>query len=161
MPNNLFLSKKANIMGLGWFLSIIIAGVGISLVMVSFFSTALDVRRYEAEILNNKARDCISEKGVGVLGDNFLENCGFNKESFGEGTNFFIGIYTDEAGILKDYKYGNNAIEKNCELKLSGVSGEKIPDCAQGSLVIYDSEKKENIRIKFISGSKNQGQTIK
>ena len=161
MYSSLFISKKANIMGLGWFLCIIIVGVGISLVMVSFFSTALDVRRYEAEILINKASDCISEKGIEVLGDKFLENCGFIKEVFGEGTSFFIGIYTDENGVLKDYKYGNNAIEKNCELKLSGVSGEKIPDCAQGSLVIYDSEKKENIHIKFISGSKNQGQTIK
>ena len=82
------INKKAGerVLSIYLFIIYIIVAVGIVSGVLLFFSSSLDIRKAEAEILGDKVIDCLVEQGglkPGVLGWDNLDECGFDFKDFG------------------------------------------------------------------------------
>jgi len=157
-----------------WFLVLVIVGLGIVAGVFIFFSSEVDVREIEVDILNTKIADCIVEQGFlieSALDDNFdiLSACRLSENVFSQGSNFFIKInFLDESGanIREPVLKGDFSFEKDCEVQEPAdgekVEAEKFPKCIQKkyySLYYKDGQIKKAV-LGILTASNQKGGKI-
>jgi len=107
-------SKKAShVLSVYWFVILILVAIGIYAMISTYYSYPTDVRQWEANVLANKAMDCVSKNGVLVEGlksgkefekdfqENFDERCGFNfADNNYDKTQYYVNIDFYEVSSL-------------------------------------------------------------
>ena len=144
--NSRFLEyKKGNILSVWWFAILIIVGTGVVLSTALFYSSYVDVKAIESEILANRIYDCINNHNFNDVNsfDNFdiFKECIINKDLFAEGSNYFIRFIikdrqTGEIIIGREYKFGNYALEKDCEIQKKVLTNKHFPYCTNKILEV-------------------------
>lgn len=66
---------------ISFILLIVVVGVGIVAGISFFFNTSYDFREIEANILNFKVVQCLTEKNVDPSSEEFFSECGLNEEA--------------------------------------------------------------------------------
>jgi hypothetical protein len=149
------------IMSAWWFFVLVIIAVGVTMGVLMFYSSSVDIKELEANALAGKVIDCMIVNGD--LNKAFLNNadifslCSLNKEVIEK--SFFIRISFYDANSLKlnypkEISAGVLAFERDCEIgEIKNAGG--YPKCVEYSIpsVINDKE----IIIKIIAGSNNAG----
>ena len=151
-----------------WFIILIIIGVGIVSGVSLFYSYNLDVRFLESDLLAGKVLKCISNpEGISplVLEEDFdlYGHCGIS-QSVLESGKYFVKIeikdFFDDSN-LTEHKFGNNAFEKDCEIK-SKLIAQNYPECSRKSVyVVNEGDKKYLVSVLAASnyrGGKNSNE---
>jgi hypothetical protein len=159
-------SKKAGekIFSMWWFAVLAIVGVGIVTGVLMFYSTEIDARSIEAEILYNQISGCLIKQGF-LINEVFNEEfnifaqCGINPESFSQNSNFYfnVSIFNETKKLREDIKEGDHSYEKNCKIQ-EQVEARNFPKCKFQIMEIFyykDNEiKSTNISILTASNQK-------
>lgn len=142
------------ILSIWWILVVTIVGVFIVGGVIIFYSSWLDVRGSEAEILITRVADCLADEGKlnfeaeSLNKDKILSECKLN-----------AGILNSEKYYLKvsivdkTIEIGNPDFEKYCKLK-----GENYPVCKERELYVLSGG--ENIKMKILASLNNQGRKL-
>lgn len=151
-------NKKGNILSVWWFAVLTLIGASVVLGVVLFYSSYLDVKDTEAGILSSKIERCFIENKIDITDIKFLDEfdifseCGLSKEALSEG-NYFLKISVGVNGE-SDYKYGNNALEKDCEIKKGVLEARRYLGCSEKTISV------NGLDINILSASKNEGQSV-
>ena len=154
--------KGEKLFSIWWFIIIIIIGLGIVAGVSLFYSSNLDIRSLEADALSSKVVKCISSSdGINptILESNFdiFSECSLSQSVFDNGK-FFIKIsvsdfFTGESVI--GHSFGNNAFEKNCDIK-SKITAVKYPECSSKSVYVIDKDNKKYL-VNVLAASNYKG----
>jgi hypothetical protein len=143
-----------------------IIAFGIIMSMIIFYSTKVDVRKQEANILSSVVIDCITENGnlkpeVLKQGFDIYSYCNIDRTMFAEGF-LYLGIYfyngdnfdkkfTDPKNpFANPMIYGNKDFELQCKLK-EDAEAKSFAECMQRNIfVLYNGE---TIKLNIITGS--------
>lgn len=151
-----------------WFAVIAIVGVGIVSGVFIYYSSNVDVRDVEAEILFNKVERCIVQQGILTeesleKGFNLLNECGLNENIFSRGSSFYFNIsFLDEnqKNLREDILEGDFSFEKDCELQeTDDVVTEKFPKCVRrvNSVLYYENNQLKKAVLKILTASNQYG----
>ena len=164
--NLIFLEyKKGNILSVWWFAILVIVGAGVVLSTALFYSSYVDVKAIESEILANRVYNCINSynmNDVNSLDDfDIFKECKINKDLFTEGSNYFIRFLikdkeTGEIIIGKEYKFGNYALEKDCEIQKNVLVNQHFPYCTN-KIIEATTKDGKIILIDILTASNNEG----
>lgn len=115
-----------------------IIGLGIVVAVYIVYSSQVDVRQNEAEILNNRIAYCLKESSI----DNFdvFENCKINKKLIEESGMYYIKIEIND----KKFDYGVANFEILCGLS---EKKEDFPKCYESSFNMEDKGRIYSIKI--------------
>ncbi|MFA5992404.1 MAG: hypothetical protein WC796_01715 [Candidatus Pacearchaeota archaeon] len=159
-------NKRANVFSIWLLVMFVLVGGGIAISVMFFYSYSLDVRIYEAKALSEKIVDCLVVNGY-INGEfvkknsmefDVLSYCGLDKKSFSEGSPYFLRLkLTRDSEEVRYIKFGNFAMEKDCEIKQGLVESDKFPDCIKKSVIVTDRSRNEFV-LEVLSGSNNQGE---
>jgi len=164
--NKTRLNKKANLLSIWWFAVLVLIGVAVVIATSIFYSSYIDVRKAESEILANNLAKCLNvqivenEKFLDTF--DIFEECRLNKDVFSKGSPYFISIISTNQDAMKEagpYKFGNNALETDCEIKKQAKSAEKYPDCTQ-KMVLIKTTKNEKLLLTIFAVSNNDGKDV-
>lgn len=155
------MNKKGNLMTVWWFGVLAIVGAGIVIGTVLFYSTSVDIRGVEAEILSNKIVSCLSLQKPEDI--NFIDNgfdiykeCKLKKQLFEDGSKYFVSInLTLDGSEDKVYKFGNNAIGADCKIGEKTIA-KYFPVCITKTVLLHDKNGNE-ILASVLAGSNNNG----
>jgi len=167
LNKKVYLSKRANLLSIWWFAILALIGTAIVIATAVFYSSHIDVRKAESEILANNIAKCLNVQIV--ENEKFLDSfdifkeCRLNKEVFEKGSVYFISIIatkqTGNTGESGPYKFGNNALEIDCKIKKEAKSAEKYPDCTQKLAEVY-TMKGDRILLTILAVSNNDGRDV-
>lgn len=167
-----FDNKKGGekLLSIWWFLILIIVGAGIALSVTMFYSTDVDVRKIESEILYEKVFGCIVKQNF-LISELFeketefdiFDECELNKIVFKEEENFYFRIrFLDDKGdkLREDIKAGQFSFEKDCDLK-ENTKAENYPECTEKAEMVfyYDNEIKK-VNLSILTASNQEGNRI-
>lgn len=150
--------KKAEtkLLAIWWFLVLIIITLGIVMGTSFFTANKLDVREAEAGILIEKVANCVivngmvNEKAINSI----FDSCYLNEKIINQSSSYFIKIQilnsTDK--IIRQYVFGNNALEADCKVGAAMTSAKKFPRCLEKSFFAVNSFG-ENVKLNLIAGS--------
>lgn len=154
------------ILSFWWFFILGLIAVAIIVVVIMFYSSVIDVRGLEAEILAGKIADCIvvdSKIDSFMLNPDFYSRCGLNKQ---KSDLFYAEIkiydydsctaYTDQ-GItcskeVNKLVFGNNHYAEYCELQKESHQS-KLPICVERD--VYTMYNNQRV-IMHITAASNQ-----
>ena len=132
------------IMSFPFIFMLLIIGLGIAAGIYMFFGSGYDFRKVDADILNYKIRNCLSNKSINfdqeqtALEEEFFTTCALNQEVIKE--NFIILIEQNN-----NVKIGTKSDETTCSLS------EKNPEYPICTTTYLDN-------FKIVTGSKQQAQ---
>jgi cell division protein FtsL len=176
--NKLFINKKGGekIFSIWWFFVLAIVSIAIVSGVTIFFSSNLDIKGYEAEILSERVANCLIQNGVlkeTVLEENFdiFKECQIKEELFFEKEEriFYFNLsFFDEKdkNIRKSLIQGNPSMEKTCfifkEDKKSSENSPNQPKCffSEESFYYYHQGEFKKGTLKIISASISQGEFL-
>lgn len=147
-----------------WFFVLFIVGTGIVLGVMIYYSAETSVKKVEAEILNQRIFDCITNENYlnpKVFENNFevFDGCGFNSEVFGKGSFFYFKILIyNETGLVAEKNYGDFAIDKNCKIA-EKMSAKRFPECFARNKIVFDEKNKE-IKLVVLTASNQEGERV-
>ena len=158
-------NKKAGekLLSIWWLFIIAMVGTGIVFGVSMFYSAEIDVRKMEAEILNDKISDCLFEQGV--LIDNLLENdfdifqeCKLNKKVIDSDFYFNISILNESQNVIKEICEGvensactlTNNEKKGCVSKERGIVYERKNEIKKGRLKILTASNQIGEKISLV-----------
>ena len=167
------LNKKADekLLSIYLFIIYIIVLIGIISGVLLFYGSPLDVRELEADILNSKIIDCLTEQGnlkTGVLDDKFnlAESCNLylkdntarNKEepyaikislfNFDSCSN---GDQISCSEKIKEISMGRNDYFEYCKIE-QNAKAMKFPKCSEKQIYILNQDKKILIEVLGVVG---------
>ena len=147
--------KGEKLFSIWWFIIIIIIGLGIVAGVSLFYSSNLDIRSLEADALSSKVVKCISSSdGINptILESNFdiFSECSLSQSVFKISVSDF---FTGESVI--GHSFGNNAFEKNCDIK-SKITAVKYPECSSKSVYVIDKDNKKYL-VNVLAASNYKG----
>ncbi len=151
-------NRKASVLSIWWFGVIAIVAGGIVFGTTLFYSSYVDVRYFEAEIMSNNLKYCLQnldeQENNDFFNKNFdvLKNCNLNEKFFIQNPRFFIGIYGNGEKL---YSYGKSSFEADCPIK-KAIKTKYYPECFETEFFIFD-EKNSSHKIGIIVSSNNQG----
>jgi hypothetical protein len=156
-------TKKADskLLSIWWFAILTLIGVAVVISTLIFFSNKIDVRLYESDILTNRIVQCLIQNGQideTFLNDNFniFQKCEINQSIIEGSGNYFIKInLNSENNLLKELKYGNFALEKDCSIGLAMLEAKNFPRCIERKVPSFNS-KNELITLRVLAGSNNE-----
>ncbi|MEK6890763.1 MAG: hypothetical protein AABX03_01365 [Nanoarchaeota archaeon] len=159
--NKLAYVKRGNILSVWWFVVLAIIGLGIVLGVLLFYSAYINVKSVESDVLTNKISLCFSANQKEINSINFLDNfsffdkCNLNSEVFSKGSLYFVKIIVSDIsnGEKKEYRYGTNSLEKDCEVEKGVLNAPKFPGCSTKELTINGK-----LKISIITASNNDGE---
>jgi hypothetical protein len=128
----------------------IIVGLAVVGGVFVFFNQNFDVRNIEANILNDKMKECLKQGEVleSLEGGDFeLGQCRIEEGFFQEESNYFIKIVFEG----KEFKFGNFGFEKDCEIGEGLLKARNFPSCVEK---IFFVEGKE---VKLLTASNAEG----
>lgn len=144
MPMN----KKAGekLLSIWWIFVLLVIGGGILIGVILYYSTDINIKGIEAEILTERIINCITDNGylkAEVLADNFniTEKCRLDTEVFSMGSNFYfnLSVYKDK-DLIKNIIAGDNSIEKDCIIEQK-IKAEHFPVCfEQKEIALIDDK---------------------
>ncbi|MDP1695445.1 MAG: hypothetical protein Q8L29_00855 [archaeon] len=112
------------------FLLLMIAG-GIVAGTFMFFGTGYEVRQLDADVLNYKIKECMTNNYILMVVDSFYEVCGLNKEVL-EQAGYKINICE---GVCSGNLPGIISVGSNFEVCKFTGKGEGYPKCTISSVV--------------------------
>ncbi|GEM_PF-6607491 len=163
------INKRADekLFSIWWFVSLTLVGVTVTVVVLNYFSSSIDVRAKEVSMLEQKILDCIIKKGylkkevLSWKNEEIFDKCGLNKESFKEETNtkifFNLKLKNEKGEEIKVFRFGEVSYEEECLIK---QKGSYFPACSKTKSfinLINDENKKETIIIDLLVASQNHG----
>jgi len=136
----LFKNKKGGekVLSIWWFFVLVFIFAGIIGGVLLYYSTDVDIRDLEADVLSEKILSCFNYNFEisGEANFNIYEKCGLNKELFSSESIFYFSIdIKDEAGnsILKQGKIsgGKVSFEGDCKAVSSNeqIRARNYPKC--------------------------------
>ena len=146
-----------------WFLIITIIGVFISIGVIIFYSSAIDVKGIEAHILATKTADCFVQNGYLTFNLNSIdkslifEKCNLNKEIL-DSKEYYLGIsfygYESNQKLREPVQIGNPTFQTFCELE-----GKNYPTCVTKNIYTLNEENQnfKKLKIEISAGSNNLG----
>lgn len=165
-------SNRGEVLTIWWFGVLAIAGIGVVIGTVLFYSNSIDVRGIESEALANKIINCFNDLGnkdIDFIDNGFdiFKECKLKKQLFDNGIYFADITLTSQAPLTsredvaeaeKNYKYGNNALEKNCEIAEKTIA-KNFPKCSAKMTFIYNPNG-DKILVSVLASSNNNGGTF-
>ncbi len=125
-----------------WFVILILVAGGIFAMVYNFYHHPYDIREIEANIMLNKAADCISTGGKinsGVFEndfkDNFMKTCDLTFETEYEGPQYYLQVELGDGFSIEE---GNQNLVSSCGLEAE-VEEEKLAKCVERSFYSLDS----------------------
>jgi hypothetical protein len=154
-------NKKAyNMMLIFWFIAILaISGLVISIGVLMFYSSNVDVRFNEATAMNNKIIMSISDNGY--FNDEYLKNdarvtllAGLSSEIIDSKEFFFnVTISNEDYSGIKGFVLGNPDFSYQCE-----VPGKYYAKCKDSSVVLLNkTNPSQIIRVRVITAVNQKG----
>jgi len=142
-----------------WFFILFFISGGIVISASIYYSTDLDVKWLEADILNQKILDCVIDNSYlvdNIFDENvFYENCGLDESKFGKGSKYFFKIWVDDEIVFGG---GDYSIEKNCEIKKADIGTSKyFPVCSEKQVLVLDEGGKS---VFVLTGSNQNGEVV-
>jgi len=164
------LNKKAveKIFSLWWFVSLVIVGAAIVVVVLTYFGTAVDTRDIEASMLQEKIMDCIVKNGylkqeiIKMDKENFLEFCKINKNLFGKNSVYLINltIYNSTKHEQFSFITGEKSYQQDCAIS-QRITAKSYPFCISSNeaAIYFNLEKfeKELWSVYLLVASNNYG----
>jgi hypothetical protein len=152
--------KKGDLLTIWWFGVLAIVGLGIVLGTVIFYSGSVDTRKVESEIMADKIIKCLNQsvESINFINDGFdiYSECLISKNVFEQSSLFFVRINLVSGDLNQGpYKFGNNALEKDCEVG-ENVNAKYFPDCTQENIDIY-AKNGNKISVNVLAVSNNKG----
>ncbi len=168
------LNKKGGekLLSIWWFLVLIIIAAGIVIGTLVFYSSDVDIRAVEADVLSNRIVNCFIERGhlnTVVLNKDFgiFEKCGLNSNIFGKGSNFYfkIGVYNESKKLMRDEISGGQAsFLADCKITADSSNGKgtkavHYPICVTNEKVFlyYKNGEIAQGYVSVIAGSNQAG----
>lgn len=156
------MNKKGNVLSIWWIFIWVFIAVGVASGAGLFFSSNLDTRALDSDILSSKVLNCISSfEGVdkNILDDNFdfFKICKLNEGIFGQGSNYFVKIIVldfYDKNQLAVHRYGNAAFEQECEIQ-KNVLARNYPSCAEKEVYLFNEG--EDYLVRVIVGANERG----
>lgn len=148
-----------------WFAILFIVAAAIVYMVGIFYGQPYDVREIEADLLGNKAADCLVEGGklkqplTQENLNNFLGKCGINFQTedaydwnsvgqyYLELVVYDFSTYSAGASSLMSFSEGNVNLRAPCE---TGIKGKSFPSCIEKNLYVVDDFDNSYV-IKIIS----------
>lgn len=159
------MNKKAveKMISVWWFFVLFVIAMGIVLGVMVYYSSETVVKKVEAESLNQRVFDCITDKGYlnKKVFESFdvLQACGLNPEVFGKGSLFYIKVSAyDKTGLINEKAYGDFSIDKNCKV-VEKVSTRRFPECFSKNITVLDNNDKE-IKLFVLTASNQEGERV-
>lgn len=141
------MNKKAQIgsqlMIFPFILLLVIIGVGIVAGAVSFFGKEYDYRNVDADILNNKIQNCLSEQNIIWNDDSFYKLCDLDKNSI-----------LNNSIIFKICKNSDNCIIESDSSKIQLSVGGNFNACSFIGTQKNDAFPKCTEKVTIINGVK-------
>jgi hypothetical protein len=138
--------------------------LAVSIGVVIFYSSDIDVRFMEAEIMNSKINDCLIKNGF-IIEDfnNFdiLDKCNIDKIVDEEGSDFFarIDFEDGEGNILRESIFlGDRSREKECDFNKEGIEGKDFGKCYQNERSFYYTDGVGVLKILTLSSQVGQNE---
>ena len=160
------LGKKMNkhagekLLSIWWIFVLGVIGGGIVVGELIYYSVNVNVNAVEAEMLNNRIYNCISENGIlkkGVINGEFdiFTNCNINRNLFFSGSVYYIHLkFSNNTGILNESSFGQGSFEGDC-LVQTKVTANNFPKCYKNEGFFSYGEDK--IQFYLLTGSNQQG----
>jgi len=142
-----------------WFFILFFISGGIIISASVYYSTDLDIKWLESDVLNQRILDCVSENSYLIENifneEVFYEVCNLDKDKFGKGSNYFFKIWVDDELVFGG---GDYSIEKNCEIIGSGlIAGDSFPACSESEDLILDNGFE---KVRVLTGSNQNGEVV-
>ena len=168
-------SKKGGekVFSIWWFFVLVIVGLGIVSGVIIFFSSAVDIREAEAEILSDKIAECIVKQRVLTdisleEGFNILEECDFSEDVFSRGSKFYFNIsFLDENGnhLRDDLLEGDFSYAKDCEIQEgenNKIKAKHFPKCVKKEehIFYYENNVLRRATLEILAASNQRGRTL-
>jgi len=161
---NLLGPKKADskLLSVWWFVVLIVILVGIVGGTLLFYSSKIDMRLLEGEILSSRIMDCIVDNGY--ISEDFLENkldifnnCGISQDIINKSSNYYlnIAVYDFNSNLIIEKSYGNRAFVQECKVGAAMVKAKNFPKCIQKSTNVLNSEG-ELLKLNITAGSNSE-----
>ncbi|MDO8467519.1 MAG: hypothetical protein Q7S56_01050 [Nanoarchaeota archaeon] len=147
-----------------WFAILVIVGVGVSAGIIIFYSASIDVRDYEAEILNKQVQNCFVNGNS--LVDNFktidiLKDCNLDPIIFDKGSDYFVKVYildSDGKDLRDVIVIGDSSKEADCPIS-SEIPAKHISVCKDFNKRVYYGDSMG--MIKILTASNQEGGKVK
>lgn len=161
--------RGEKLLSIWWFIVLGIIGVGIVIGVLIFFSSEVDIKVVESQILNDRIANCFFEKGYlneAVLLENYniYKDCEINESVFGTGSYFYfnIQIYNSEGKtqLKEPISRGNAALIKDCEIQ-KVASSKYYPRCSKSETSVYCVGDSNPWKINILTISDQDGERIK
>lgn len=161
------MNKRAGekLLSVWWFAILVIVGVAVSAGIIIFYSASVDVRNYEAEILNKQVQNCFID-GNNLVGNfktiDVLKDCNLDPTIFGKGSDYFVKVLildSDGKDLREPIIVGDSSKEADCPIS-SGITAKHISICNDfNKRVYYDAS---NLgEIKILTASNQEGGKVK
>lgn len=142
-------SNKAEtkLLAIWWFLVLIIVSAGIILGTSFFRADKIDVRQAEASIMVEKLSSCLVSNGhinQQMISSQIFDSCYLN-EKIVNASSIYLGrirVYDSSNKLIKEYSFGNNALEANCKIGEVVANSQKFPRCSEKTFFASDFDGK-------------------
>lgn len=150
-----------------WYLIILFVAAGIVLGVLAVYSSDLDIRKGEAEILSERIANCLIKNSL--LREDFLQspstfdfysNCNLKKEVFENGFNFYFEVEIEKLNFQFSSLISSE-LKTECEMAEAGIFNKDFPVCVerQESFYYFDEQKKE-ATLRILAGSNSRGKNV-
>jgi hypothetical protein len=152
----------SKLLSIWWFAVLVIILVGIVGGTLMFYSSKIDMRSLEGEILSSRVIDCIAEGGY--VSDDYLKNnfdvfktCGLSEGIINRSGDYYlnISVYDSNLNLIVDNDYGNRAFVQECNIGAVMIEAKNYPKCTQKEIFALNL-KGETLKIKVFVGSNSE-----
>lgn len=157
--------KGFEVLSVWWMIVIAFIAVAIILTTIMFYTSDIDVKGAEADILSGKVLDCLTDGGklnLGVVDGDFYSECGLDQEIIENGKYFVaIRVYGSGGELSQENIFGIQAMERDCEVKdeLEQKSDRDravyYPRCSRKEVILGEGDAK--VKLVVVGGSDHVG----
>lgn len=151
--------KGEKLISMYWFVILFLVAGAVSYIVISFYGSPYDIRESEANALNNKVANCLTENGylidfsVEGFKENFLDFCNINfdvEDTYGwrDSEQYLIELTIslfDSGQELFFLQEGDLSLKDFC-----GLEGDNFPVCLDRSFYSLD-QSGQNYEINILS----------
>jgi len=158
------MNKKADskLLSVWWFVVLLVILVGIVGGTFMFYSSKIDMRLLEGDVLSSRIMGCIIDRGY--ISQNFIDDkfdifktCNISQSIIDKSGNFYlnISVYDLNSKLIIEKSYGNRAFVQECAVGAAMTEAKNFPKCTQKSTNVLNL-KGELLKLNILAGSNSE-----
>lgn len=147
---------RANLLTIWWIFVLGVVAGGIVIATLIYYSADININEMHANVLASRISECLlngEEISVDLENFDLFDECKIDKKVFQEG-DFFVNIMISGNNVLFDETYGNNELEKDCDI-VKSIETKSQLKCVKQKRVVSYLEK--DVILEIVAGSRQEG----